>query len=253
MYHQVGRSGPAAVASWTVAPEQFRGHLAMLAEAGYTGMSVARWLVERERPAPGVRPVALTFDDGLAGNIEHALPALMERQWTATFFVISGSMGEHGFASAEDWRAAADQGMDVASHTATHPFMAVLGEQAARREMADSRAALEDATGHDVHGFSWPNGDAHRRGRRLLVETGYQWAATSRAAFATSGSDPLDLPRLAVRAGHTDEGLARLIDPAFSRRARMLAACQAKRLARTVLGRSLYARLQSRAAGDTSG
>jgi peptidoglycan/xylan/chitin deacetylase (PgdA/CDA1 family) len=253
MYHEIGEPGRDAVASWTVSPRRFCEHLDMLRDAGYTGVSVAQWLADRGGRPSGARPVVLTFDDGLAGNARNAIPALMERGWMATFFVISGSMGKPGFSASSDWRDAAGAGMDVASHTVTHPFMATLAEAEARRELADSRAALEDAVGASVRGFSWPNGDAHPHGRRLLSETGYHWAATSRAAFAAPGTDAMDLPRLAVRSAHTAESLARLMDTGAAHRARMLAACQAKRLARTLLGRDRYARVQSRVAGDSEG
>lgn len=249
MYHATGETGPDAPPSWRVTAEQFRSHLDALAEAGYTGVSAEKWLAARQR-AQRERMVVLTFDDGLASNVRAAIPLLREREWSGTFFVISGKMGAAGFASASDWRSASSAGMEVASHTATHPFMAVLPEDEALRELSDSRTALEDAIGAAVTGFSWPNGDAHRRGHALLRAAGYQWAATSRAAFASARTDPLDLPRLAVRAWHDADGLMRLLNTAPVRRARMLATCQARRLARSILGRALYARLQSRAVGD---
>ena len=246
MYHEVTGASllpDEVVASWTVTPGQFDAHMAMLAEAGYTGMSVARWLAVRDASPSEVRPVVLTFDDGFRGNVEHVIPALCERGWTATFFVISGRMGHPSYAEAPDWRAAVAAGMDVASHTATHPFMAVMDAAAALREMADSRAALEDATGGRIQGFSWPNGDAHPRGRRLLVKSGYTWAATSRAAFATGRTDRLALPRLPVRAWHDADALAGLLSAGRIGRARMAAAYEAKQMARRLLGRARYARM----------
>jgi hypothetical protein len=43
------------------------------------------------------------------------------------------------------------------------------------------------------------------------------------------------------------------MDDGAANRARMLAVCQAKRLARTLLGRARYAHIQSRVAGDPEG
>lgn len=249
MYHETGVASEGAMASWTVSPAQFGEHLNALEAAGYTGVSVARWLAARHADQRE-RMAVLTFDDGLAGNIEHAVPMLQARGWTGTFFVISGRMGDAGFGAAGDWRATAEAGMDIASHTVTHPFMATLSAEAARRELADSRSMLEQAIRSEVTGFSWPNGDAHRAAAALLRETGYRWAATSRAGFATERSNALDLPRLAVRSWHDAAGLERLLDHTAARRARMAVVCQTKWLARSVLGRALYARLQSRVAGD---
>lgn len=242
MYHEIAEPGsnPEAVASWTVSPAQFEAHVRALASQGYTGVSVADWL----RGLGGERPVVLTFDDGCSGNITHVLPVLAGLGWTATFFVISGRMGAPGYASPADWKSAAEAGMDIGSHTATHPFAGALTEEDARRELSDSKAALEAATQRPIGGLSWPNGDAHPMGRRLLTQTGYVFACTSRPAFAGGAVDPLDIPRLAVRSWHDAVGLARLLDASFANRARMAVAWHAKMTARALLGRKRYADMQ---------
>ena len=45
----------------------------------------------------GRSDVRITFDDGNASDVEHALPALRRRGLTATFFVVAGRLGEPGF------------------------------------------------------------------------------------------------------------------------------------------------------------
>jgi peptidoglycan/xylan/chitin deacetylase (PgdA/CDA1 family) len=242
MYHEIAEPGsnPEAVASWTVSPSRFESHLRALESAGYTGVSVADWL----RGLGGERPVVLTFDDGCAGDIRHALPILAGMGWTATFFVISGRMGAPGYAAPADWKAAAGSGMEVGSHTATHPFMGALAEADAERELRDSKAALEEAIEGPVSGLSWPNGDAHPMGRRLLARAGYSYACTSRAAFAGPALDTLDIPRLAVRSWHDAAGLAGLIDASLTNRARMALVWRAKTAARALLGRKRYADIQ---------
>ncbi|HEY3266702.1 MAG TPA: polysaccharide deacetylase family protein [Armatimonadota bacterium] len=249
MYHEVSSGGPPAAdvyASWTVTAAQFRQHLAALRDAGYVGVSVPRW----QAGEGGAKPVVLTFDDGFAGNVENVIPALAELGWSGTFFVISGKMGTEGYARPADWAEAFRLGMDVASHTVTHPFAALLPAREALRELADSRAAIEDAAGAPVVGFSWPNGDAHREGHALLKDAGYAWAATSLPAFASRRSDPLALPRLPVRSWHDSEALMALVGSGPARRLRMLAEYRAKRAARALLGRRGYASLQRRISND---
>ena len=253
MYHELTPSGVppnGVIASWTVSPAQFQAHLAMLSDAGYIGMSVSRWLAARDNLPAGVKPVVMTFDDGFRGNLEFAIPALHDRGWTGTFFVISGKMGAEAYADASDWRAAAEAGMDIASHTVTHPYAGALSPADLRAELLDSRLALENAVGGPVNGFSWPNGDAPRGCRKMLLDCGYSWAATSRAAFAGCGSNPLSLPRLAVRAWHDPEAFGKLLDSSLGHRLQMAAMYRAKRLARALLGRRRYSRLQMKAIGD---
>jgi peptidoglycan/xylan/chitin deacetylase (PgdA/CDA1 family) len=249
MYHEVGEPGmfpEGAVPSWTVAPHQFRDHLAMLADEGYMGLSVPRWLAMRGTPPPGWKPVVITFDDGYRGNVENAIPALLDRGWSATFFVVSGRMTWDAYARAADWSAAAGAGMDVESHTLTHPFLGALPLEEVLRELVESRSALEAVAGCPVRGLSWPNGDAPRGGLALLSGCGYDWAATSRPAFGMAGSDARSLPRLAVRAWHDAAGLERLVDRGMAHRLRMDVMYRAKRLGRGILGRKRYADLQRR-------
>ena len=90
MYHEVTADDPLpeeALASWTVAPDSFAAHLDALEHAGFTGMSVSRWLEARETIATGARPVVLTFDDGFKSNYLVAEKVLKRRGIEAVFFV----------------------------------------------------------------------------------------------------------------------------------------------------------------------
>lgn len=255
MYHEV--TGPDGMpeesyASWSVTREQFADHLDMLSSRGYTGMSVSQWLDAREALPRGVKPVVITFDDGFTGNLDSAIPALLERGWSATFFLISMKIGAPGYGSAKGWQDAAQAGMEIGSHTATHPFMGPVSAADARRELQESKTALEKVTLAPIRGFSWPNGDDRPDGKSMLLETGYAWAATSRAAFADATTDVFDLPRLPIRSWHHASGLESLINSGLRNRLRMAAFFHAKRVFRKTLGRDAYARFQRTVRGDDS-
>src|SRR5919197_6239381 len=47
--------------------------------------------------AAATSDVRITFDDGNASDVEEALPELRRRGLTATFFVVAGRLGSHGF------------------------------------------------------------------------------------------------------------------------------------------------------------
>jgi peptidoglycan/xylan/chitin deacetylase (PgdA/CDA1 family) len=93
-------------------------------------------------------------------------------------------------------------GMTIGSHTMTHPNLPSAGPQAARGELAASRARLEQETQAPVTMFSYPNGGADRYltadVQAAVRETGYLAATTSRNAFATVGSDLYALERIEV-------------------------------------------------------
>ena len=93
-------------------------------------------------------------------------------------------------------------GMTIGSHTMTHPNLPSAGPQAARAELAASRARLEQETQAPVTMFSYPNGGADRYlnedVQAAVRETGYLAATTSRNAFATTASDLYALERIEV-------------------------------------------------------
>jgi peptidoglycan/xylan/chitin deacetylase (PgdA/CDA1 family) len=71
-------------------------------------------------------------------------------------------------------------GHEVASHSLTHPMaLASLPADAMRRELRDSRIALEDACGAQVVGFRSPNFDMNDRAIEQLAEAGFAYDASA--------------------------------------------------------------------------
>ena len=96
-------------------------------------------------------------------------------------------------------RALRDIGMDVGAHTVSHPILARLDPQEARREIVESKQELEALTGTPVRLFAYPNG---RPGRdygpehvRIVQEAGFEAAVTTATGAADRSSDPYQLPR----------------------------------------------------------
>ena len=93
-------------------------------------------------------------------------------------------------------------GMTIGSHTMTHPNLPSAGADAARAELTQSRARLEQEVNAPVTMFSYPNGGADRymtpEIRDVVRETGYHGATTSRNAFAGPASDCFALERIEV-------------------------------------------------------
>jgi peptidoglycan/xylan/chitin deacetylase (PgdA/CDA1 family) len=93
-------------------------------------------------------------------------------------------------------------GMEIGSHTMTHPNLPNAGLQDARREIVDSKRTLEEQVDAPVTMFSYPNGGADRymtsAVAQLVRDAGYDAATTSRNAFAGKGSDLYALERVQV-------------------------------------------------------
>jgi len=93
----------------------------------------------------------------------------------------------------------------IGGHTGTHAILsrATLDEQ--REEIASNRATLEEWTGREVRAFAYPNGQPSRdytaESVRLLRETGYEMAFTTKQGFAIASEPCLERSRLLMLAG----------------------------------------------------
>jgi peptidoglycan/xylan/chitin deacetylase (PgdA/CDA1 family) len=132
---------------------------------------------------------AVTFDDGYASVIENALPELQQRGIPATVFVPTGSWGErpHWIKSLDHplrqervmsreelKRLAADPLVTIGSHTVSHPNLLAVSAREASRELAASKAELENLLGRHVAWLSFPHGAYDASLVRLALGTGYR-------------------------------------------------------------------------------
>jgi peptidoglycan/xylan/chitin deacetylase (PgdA/CDA1 family) len=156
------------------------------------------------------RAVHVTFDDGFAGVLEHAAPVLAERRIPATMFAVSDRIGatndwmakrgfpERPLLTAAQLRELGNLGFTIGSHSRTHARLTELDRDAARDEIAQSRARLEDALGAGVAYFAYPYGLVNDSVRELVVEAGYLGACSTIPGFNRAGQDPFLLRRIDV-------------------------------------------------------
>ncbi len=123
--------------------------------------------------------VRITFDDGNASDVTHALPALRERGLEATFFVVAGRLGAPLFLDAAAVKELADAGMTIGSHGMRHRAWRGLDDGALREELVDAKAILEDVVGRPVTQAACPFGSYDRRVLRRLRGSGYHHVYTS--------------------------------------------------------------------------
>ena len=123
--------------------------------------------------------VRLTFDDGNASDVVHALPALRDRGLTATFFVVAARVGEPGFLDADDIGRLRDAGMTIGSHGMRHRPWRRLGASELHEELVDARRMLEDIVGTRVTEAACPFGSYDRAALRTLRGAGYRRVYTS--------------------------------------------------------------------------
>jgi peptidoglycan/xylan/chitin deacetylase (PgdA/CDA1 family) len=133
--------------------------------------------------------VRVTFDDGNDSDVDVALPALLARRLTATFFVVVQRIGEAGYLGREDLRELIREGMQIGSHGMAHCDWRTLDATALNNEVTLSRRELQAvAGGARVWEAACPFGSYDRRVVGHLRRAGYQRVFTSDGGWAKRGA-----------------------------------------------------------------
>jgi peptidoglycan/xylan/chitin deacetylase (PgdA/CDA1 family) len=147
--------------------------------------------------------VRLSFDDSNRSDVDVALPALLERRMTATFFVLAGRLDDPHHLGVEDLRQLAESGMRIGSHGLHHRDWRRCGSDELQAELVDSRRILEAVLGRAVTHAAIPFGSYDRRVvHRARRTAGYDRLFTSDGGPADDGA--WLQPRMTV----CDDGIA---------------------------------------------
>jgi peptidoglycan/xylan/chitin deacetylase (PgdA/CDA1 family) len=103
-----------------------------------------------------------------------------------------------------DWDGARElvrRGFSVQSHTCSHVVLAQEDAEVQRRELSGARATLESRLGIEVSTIAYPHGGRQHYTAetvRIAADAGYRWGVTTREAFTTSATAPLEVRRCLV-------------------------------------------------------
>jgi peptidoglycan/xylan/chitin deacetylase (PgdA/CDA1 family) len=155
------------------------------------------------RPLPDYS-VVLTFDDGFEDFFSVAALHLARRKLPATVFVITdrayGYLSSNGesFLSWQEIQELAASGVQVGSHTCSHPALLGLPFGEVRRELADSRTAIQDHISAADVPLSYPYGQTSAEISKLAQSLGYSCAINGALGPNGSGSDLFALSRTVI-------------------------------------------------------
>ena len=209
VYHGIAEPTETDPSRLLTAPRHLEAHIRFLQRARYRFVT-AEQLLEEGKPAR--RTALLTFDDGFRNWLTTAVPMLERLGVRGTFYVCPGRYrmqhpevpGDKGqLLDAAEARSLAESGMELGSHTLTHPDLRALDDQALARELSVSKAAVEELTGRPCRTFAYPYGLHDERVTRAVAAAGYELAFT----WLPGPWRPLEAPRLPAPPRH---GAARL-------------------------------------------
>jgi peptidoglycan/xylan/chitin deacetylase (PgdA/CDA1 family) len=98
-------------------------------------------------------------------------------------------------------REMSERGVCIGSHTQTHQVLTMVSADSARRELRDSKAAIESTLSEKCDIFAYPNGNCSPQTRKLVAEAGYKLAVTTLSGAWTKDCDPLAIPRINIFEG----------------------------------------------------
>ena len=199
-----------------VSPKLFDRQMDALWNAGWHTITLeafAHYLHSGTPPPP--KTFVLTIDDGRIDGFTHAAPILNRYGFPATYFVISGRIGNPGQMTAAQLRKLASAGNEIADHSATHIPLATDSPTDLARQICGAANDIARAAGRAPATFAYPFGSldgqvvaAVRACPSILV------AVTIRHGSTERWVNRLELPRLAVHPETTPADLLAMVEGA---------------------------------------
>lgn len=200
--------------SLCTSPERFEAQMLYLKRRNLRAVSM-RELYSALNSGGAGRLVGLTFDDGYEDFLHAAVPVLERLGFSATVFVVAGMLGkvntwEHRdgprarlrLLGADGVREVSKRGMEIGSHTITHPRLSDLDPEMLVREVSDSRQMLSEVVNAPVEGFCYPYGNLNSYAVQAARRAGYAYACATKWQVEHS---VFDWPRIFV--GESDSSL----------------------------------------------
>jgi peptidoglycan/xylan/chitin deacetylase (PgdA/CDA1 family) len=189
----------------SVSPANFEAQLRYLIENGYQPVTLRDLIMHLQvgQPLPS-KPVVITYDDGFKDQYANAYPLLEKYGFVATFFVITSFVdeGRDGYMSWAEVELLHANGMEIGSHSYTHPALSGKSSDYVIWQVLGSKEAIEARTHEAVRFFSYPSGQYDQRVVEVLRSAGYWGAVTVEAGSLQSSRHPFELRRIRVRGGY---------------------------------------------------
>lgn len=214
MYHRIIRENDEkGVHGIYVLDKDFDEQMRYLKDNGYQTITFediknGKW---RKRFNKGNKWIMITFDDGYTDNYEVAFPILKKYGFKATIYLLGevkynkwdvdnpknpevkfDLMGDSEIHEMQEY------GIEFGGHTLTHPMLAKINIDEARREIMESKAILDKKLGKNMNVFAYPYGNLNEDVKKIVKEAGYEFAVATDSGDISFSEDLFQIRRIAI-------------------------------------------------------
>ena len=203
MYHyiRIAPEGDTLGQNLSVTPVNFTSQMKWLKDNDYATLNLVD-LADPDKKAISKiifdkkKPIVITFDDGYEDAYTNAWPTLKENGFTGTFFIIRNFVDREEYINQNQIDTLSKAGMEIGSHTLSHPSLEKLSSVDQRTQIFDSK--------DNAKTFCYPSGKYNDITLSLVKEAGYLAAVTTNPGIANQDSNLFELPRVRIMNGDGD-------------------------------------------------
>jgi peptidoglycan/xylan/chitin deacetylase (PgdA/CDA1 family) len=170
-YHRI-ITGATSSNKYDLTIDKFNAQLDLLKKKGYSTI-LPRELSEQGDVQQGKKIIILTFDDGTADHFSMVYSLLKQKGFKGVFFVVSNMVNSRGYMTEKQISEMATNGMEIGSHSVSHPFLDTIDFNNIYYELNQSKRDLETIKGVKVSSFAPPGGWYNESVVQVAREAGY--------------------------------------------------------------------------------
>ncbi|WP_297423219.1 polysaccharide deacetylase family protein [Clostridium sp.] len=202
-YHSINESADNEV---TMTPEMLRKQLQYIKDQGYITLTISELkdYLLKDASIPK-NSIVITFDDGYMDNYRNAFPILKNLNMVATIFCITSNLDGSYYLSKDAISEMSRYGIDIESHTVTHPKLDKLTYDNQLKELSESKKTLESITGKEVTSIAYPFGNFNDDTIKAAKTAGYTLGFTTNRGLSDRNDNPLKLDRIYISSKYNME------------------------------------------------
>lgn len=214
MYHRVIKNtDEAGVHGIYVKTSTFEKHLKYLKKHNYQTVTFADLANNnyKKRFDRGNKFVILSFDDGYEDNYKYAFPLLKKYGFKAVIYLLSdldynkwdvdvleNPEQEFKLMNKDMISEMQKYGIEFGGHTKTHPKLATIDIEDAKKEIFESKEKLEKKLNKKLVSFAYPYGNMNEDVKNIVKEAGYEFAVATDSGDISFSTDLFKIRRIGI-------------------------------------------------------